>query len=517
MKLFIHAIVFSLFCGAVYGQPVIEWQRCLGGTSADKAQSIFQAADSGYVITGQTSSNDINVTNNHGQIDFWVTRVNAAGILQWQQCFGGSSSDVARASQQTSDGGIIVAGKTQSLDGNVTGNHGFSDFWLVKLDALGNLQWQKCYGGISVDECRAVSQTPDGGYIAAGLTVSNDGDVSGNHGGSDMWIVKTDMTGNLQWQKCLGGTGNEEAYGVIPTSDGGYIAAGNTGSSNGDVTGNHGSTDVWIVKLDSSGNIQWQKCFGGTGAESAASVIQTADGGYAAIGITNSNNGDVSGNHGGLSDYWIIKFDAAGILTWQKCLGGTLDDQGTTILQTSDGGFIAAGYSNSVNGDVTNNHGLYDQWIVKLNSSGAIQWQKCFGGIGSEDCFALCINNESEYVTAGSSDLSNGDVSGNNGQADFWIVKTGFTTALIEDKNGFDSVKVFPNPSDGLFHVTISEEKFTDRTIEVYDVFGKAVETLQNKNSDSTVLINLSKHQKGVYFIKVIQGAKTSIHKIFYM
>jgi len=170
------------------------------------------------------------------------------------------------------------------------------NYWIVKLDGSGNIQWQKSLGGINEENAFSIQQTADGGFIVAGFTQSNNGDVSGNHGFSDYWVVKLDGSGNIEWQKSLGGSGDENASSIRQTTDGGFIVAGFTASNDGDVSGNHGSRDYWIIKLDGSGNIQWQKSFGGSGDEDASSIRQTADGGFIVAGGTLSNDGDVSGN-----------------------------------------------------------------------------------------------------------------------------------------------------------------------------------------------------------------------------
>jgi len=176
------------------------------------------------------------------------TTIQSPGI-EWQRALGGSNLDTTYSIQQTSDGGYIVAGYTESNDGDVSGNHGYYDFWVVKLDGNGNIQWQKCLGGSTHDAPFSIQQTSDGGYIVAGCTYSNDGDVSGNHGKDDFWVVKLDSDGNIQWQKALGGSSNDWAHSVQQTSDGGYIVAGDTYSNDGDVSGYHRDGDFWVVKL----------------------------------------------------------------------------------------------------------------------------------------------------------------------------------------------------------------------------------------------------------------------------
>lgn len=161
---------------------------------------------------------------------------------------------------------------------------------------------------------------------------------------------------SIQWQKTFGGTNDDGSTVVKQTDDGGYILVGYTGSTNGDVIGNHGSNDYWIVKLNGTGLIQWQKCLGGTGADYAFDVEQTSDGGYVVLGVTSSNDGDVIGNHGA-SDYWVVKLNSTGLIQWRKTLGGAFGDYAYSIVQTVDGGYVVAGYTFSSNGDVTINHG----------------------------------------------------------------------------------------------------------------------------------------------------------------
>jgi hypothetical protein len=236
-----------------------------------------------------------------------VVKLSEDGSLQWKKCFGGKGADFANSVQQTTDGGYIIAGRSDSNDGDVTGNHGDLDFWVVKLSEDGSLQWQKSFGGSGIDEAESIRQTADGGYIIAGNSLSYGGDVTDNHGYVDLWVVKLSDVGSLQWQKTYGGSRYESVFSVRQTSDGGYIIAGYTDSKDGDVTGNHGKEDFWVVKLSDVGSLQWQKTFGGSGMDVAYSIEQSSDGGYVVTGQSDSNDVDVKGNHGS-SDFWVVKF-----------------------------------------------------------------------------------------------------------------------------------------------------------------------------------------------------------------
>jgi len=308
--------------------------------------------------------------------------------IQWQKSIGGTGTDIAYSIIQTSDNGFIVAGNSSSNNGDVSGNHGLGDYLVVKLSVTGNIEWQKSLGGTNEDDARSIQQTLDGGYIVVGSSNSNNGDVSGNHGGADYWIVKLNSIGDIQWQKSLGGLSNEGANSIKETEDGGYIIAGTSASTNSDVSGNHGSIDYWIVKINIEGNIEWQKSLGGSNQDNLCSITQSFDGGYVIVGYSVSNDGDVSGNHGGV-DYWIVKINSIGTIEWQKSLGGSNDDIPFSITQTIDGGYIIAGNSSSNDGDVSGNHGYVDCWIVKINSIGIIEWQKSLGGSNQDFVYSI--------------------------------------------------------------------------------------------------------------------------------
>jgi hypothetical protein len=229
----------------------------------------------------------------------------------------------------------------------------------IITNAQPTLQWQKSLGGTDDEVATAIQPTTDGGYIVAGYSSSNNGDVSGNHGGRDYWVVKLNSTGDTLWTKSLGGTDDEVANSIQQTTDGGYIVAGYSSSNNGDVTGNHGNDDYWVVKLNSTGDTLWTKSLGGTDDEVATSIQQTADGGYIVAGWSVSIDGDVTDTHGS-GDYWIVKLNSSGDTLWTKSLGGTSSDLANSIQQTTDGGYIVAGNSWSNDGDVTGNHGVRD-------------------------------------------------------------------------------------------------------------------------------------------------------------
>ncbi len=397
MKNIISFVFLIIFCfnGRAQNPPSLLWENNYGGTSQEVAHGIQQTTDEGFVIVGYTFSSDGDVTGNHGSSDYWIVKTDNTGTLQWQKCYGGSNADQAYSIEQTTDGGYIIAGLTESNDGDVTGHSGFYDFWVVKTDQSGTMQWQKCYGDSDSQVASSLQQTNDGGYIIAGHTNS----IINSY---DFWIVKTDDSGNIQWQKSYGGSNQDDAQSVQQTADGGYIIAGFSSSNDGDVSGNHGNADYWVVKTDVSGNIQWQKTYGGSEHDIARSIQQTTDGGYIIAGESSSNDGDVSGNHGS-SDFWVVKTDPSGTIQWQKCFGGLNYDFANTIQQTTDGGYVIGGAS-----DYPEYNSLYNL-LIKVDSSGEIIWQNSFGS--------------SQEITSVKETIDGGLILGGNSLENYWAAR----------------------------------------------------------------------------------------------
>jgi len=519
MKSFFFSFLIILTGFAAQAQaPEIEWQKSYGGTNDEEARSIQQTADGGYIIAGASSSDDGDVSGNHGNSDCWIVKLDDAGGLQWQKSFGGGNEDYAWAIQQTADGGYIVAGGTKSNDDDVSGNHGGFDCWIVKLNDTGNIEWQRPLGGTSSDFCYSIQQTADGGYIVAGDSGSFDGDAASNHGNVDCWIVKLNDTGAIQWQKSLGGMNNDLGYSIRQTTDGGYIVVGFSTSGDGDVSGNHGGSDYWVVKLNDAGNIQWQRSLGGSNDDFAYSVRQTADGGYIVAGESNSNDGDITNNHGD-DDSWIVKLEASGAIEWQRSFGGSDMDYTICIQQTTDGGYIASGRTMSHDGNVSGNHGGSDYWIIKLSSSGGLQWQKALGGTGDGRATSIWQTTDGGYIIAGSSTSDDGDVSGNHGGSDYWIVKLSGTTGINDtDAETANRLLLYPNPNKGSFILEGVVPGPGNYTLTITDVSAQQVYKQHIKISAGNTLhreINTGNLPPGVYFLHLLKDNESIAVKKF--
>lgn len=350
--------------------------------------------------------------------------------------YGGSEDDTFHDVTATNDGGFIALGYSQSIDGDIVDNTTqVNNYWLVKTDNAGNIQWSKTYGGTDDDRGEEVIQTSDGGYALIGYSRSSDGDVSTNEGFQDHWIVKLDTQGEIQWQKSYGFPGSDQAFSIIQTLDGGYFTAGflDVTASNGE--GNdlleteeggairatqHGVGEFWGHKLDANGDMQWRRYFGGTNNDRAYTTLQADDGGILMIGASESTDFDIS-NSKGSYDFWVVRMDASGTLLWERSFGGSEIDIAYAATKTPDGNYVIAGDTRSNDGDVTGFNGNADAWIIKINDQGDLLWEKTVGGTNFDTARAITATVNGLAIT-GSSRSDDIDVTTNAGQNDIWMV-----------------------------------------------------------------------------------------------
>lgn len=360
--------------------PAHYWAVSFGGPRREAAWSVAHTSDGGSVVAGWTESFGGKWT------DAWILKLRGDGSIQWQKAYG-KDWEQAASVQQTSDGGYIVAAQTYSFGA------GGMDYWILKLDEKGNIQWQRTYGGGADDQAVSILETRDGGYIAAGETKSF------GAGNWDVWVLKLDKDGAILWQKSYGGEELDmsSAEPVHQTSDGGYVLTGRTKSFGA------GGSDAWAVKLDKDGAILWQKTYGGSADEYARSIKETPDGGYIVAGYTESFGA-------GAMDIWVLKLDRKGNLQWEKTYGGPEPDVTYSIQKTLDGGYVLAGETESFGA------GNGDAWVLKLTGDGTIQWQKTYGGKAWDGAVSI-RQTSGGYVAAGETETYGA------GKLDYWVLK----------------------------------------------------------------------------------------------
>jgi hypothetical protein len=497
-----------------YAHAQVRFAKTYGGTSYDSASSVQQTSDGGYIVAGMTTSFGA------GNWDIFLIKTDANGNILWAKTYGGTYSEYASSVQQTSDGGYIVAGMTTSFGA------GGRDILLIKTDANGDVQWAKTYGGTNDDFAYSVQQTSDGGYIVAGTTNSFGAGVG------DFFLIKTDASGDIIWAKTYGGTNTDLAYSVQQTSDGGYIVTGLTRSFGA------GWNDVFLIKTDENGDIQWAKTYGGTSSDAAYSVQQTSDGGYIVAGFTYSFGA-------GVGDFFLIKTDASGDIIWAKTYGGTNTDLAYSVQQTSDGGYIVAGFTLSFGA------GGRDILLIKTDANGNIIWAKTYGGTNWDEGYSVQQTSDGGYILAV---LTNSfgagwydilfiktDASGDIGSCGIvQDVSPTVNTASPTVNTPTPSVSSpsfavnSPSPTITFPALTVSEpcplsisescqiasglitpykggikvSGSGEFEVKVYNVSGGIVKSIKGKNE---VKLELS---RGVYFVEVVSGGKVIRKKV---
>lgn len=404
-RIILTGIFLFIFCASLTLNA--QWARTYGGSDFDRAFFIQQTSDGGYVAAGYTASGGAGVS------DFWVLKLSLAGVIEWQHTYGGSGDDVAYAVQETSDGGYIIAGNTNSFGA------GESDYWILKLTSEGDVEWQFTYGGIGDDTAYSIQETSDEGYIVAGYMHFFGASTS------DICILKLTSGGDIEWKHIYGGTGDDKAYSVQETSEGGYIIAGSTQYLS---ALDH---DFWVLKLTSTGFFEWQRIYGGSGDDVAYYIQETSDEGYIVAGDTDSFG--VNG-----SKLWVLKLTSIGDVEWERIYGGNDNDYLNCIQETSDGGYVVTGNTYSFGA------GDSDILALKLSSAGDIEWQRTYGGSEEDVAYYIQQTSDGGYVAAGYTD------SFGAGGSDFLVLKlfpdgdidpscelVGSSVATIQDTSTF--------------------------------------------------------------------------------
>ncbi|PSG90142.1 hypothetical protein [Aurantibacter aestuarii] len=408
----------------------LQYAKNFGGSKNELASAVVKLQDGGYAVFGETQSIDIDITDKSDtSYDYWLLRFNAADELLWSKTYGGSLDEKGADLIATQDGGFVLTGYASSSDGDVSQNFGNQDFWITKLDSSGNITWEKSFGFNGSDRAYAIIQTQDSGYLISGVLDVTASAGQGNtlqannqlHAGGDYWAVKLDATGNQEWTKYFGGNLSDDPFGVAETSSGNFILVGASDSADVDISNNKGSYDYWVVSISDTGALLWEKNFGGTQIDEAHGIIKTSDNNFIIVGNTRSDDTDVSVNYGD-SDLWLIKIDENGNLIWEKTIGGASFDTASSITKSANG-YLISGSSRSENAFISTNNGQNDALVVQIDETGAVLWLKTIGGSEFDFAYDVTQLNDGSIIAVGETTSNNFDLSNNNGFTDALIIK----------------------------------------------------------------------------------------------
>lgn len=511
--------------------PNIEWMKDYGGSNNEYFRSVIKTLDGGYLIGGYSGS-DISGLKTESRkgfnFDYWVLKLDATGVIEWQKDLGGGgtnpftelSGEVFTSVSQSGDGSYYICGYSDSpiLGDKTQACYGSDDYWIVKLSSSGVVLWDKTIGGSSADRCYAISSTPDGGCVIGGQSYSG---ISGNktessRGSWDYWVVKLSASGTIDWQKTLGGTGTDSAYSIVTNNDGSCLVGG---VSNSNISGDKtqvlkGYADVWLIKLTNSGAVDWQKDYGGTAGNGLYSIKNTPTGYVLGCESSSDISGDKSENSRGLNDYWIINIDFGGNIIWDKTLGGAGNENILQVDVCPNGGFVIVGASDSsISGEKTENtYGGTDGWIVRTDNLGNVLWDKDVGGTSPNDGLNQIIAlNDNSFITGGDFfSTPSGNIS-SSGSGGLDYVLLKFSPEDLRNESFISSsFQIYPNPTSSIVNIKTTNENI--QSIQLLDIQGRVV--VSQIINTSICQIDLSNYQKGTYFLKLTTTNERKVVKV---
>lgn len=504
-----------LACTSFNIEAQIIWQNTIGGNTYDDIEDVINTSDGGFLLIGLSES-DISgdkSENSKGAADFWIVKTNNLGVVQWDKTLGGSGNDYPATAIETADGNfVIVGGSNSNISGDKSENSkGGFDFWIVKIDNTGTVLWDKTIGGSDDDYAITISETSTNDLIISGDSASNtSGDKSENSRGfSDAWIIKTTSTGTLIWDKTLGGDADEEAIGLELTPDGGYIIGiiAESGISGDKTVNTSNNEDYWVVKLSNTNTIDWQKNYGGSSSSASilTNLIPTSDGGYLLAGDTDSGiGGEKTENTNGGTDLWFIKIDNTGAIQWQNSVGGSNDEYVPYGFEKAGGGFIFAAESlSNTSGDKTEDSNSNDIWVIELDASGNVIADKTFGTNSTEYPEQIIPTSDGNYVIVASvNDLSGDNTEAPVGNTDYWLFKIDESTLSVPTTKKDLNLNIYPIPASNKIHISSKE---IINTIEIIDITGKQISKINSPQKS----IDISEFPKGIYVLRLYTKHKT--------
>lgn len=544
----IYFSILALYSSFIHSQDIL-WEKTYGGIHADYLFDAEPTADYGFILAGSSLSDKTGnkENNNNGDLDYWIWKMKENGEPDWQKSFGGSGFDLLQSVKNTSDGGFILAGTSNSPNDfdKKEACKGGTDFWVIKLNAKGDELWQRTIGGKGQDELLSAFQTFDGGYMLAGSSSSspeirenNQAEIKSSldkpdlytkseksRGNMDYWIVKLNKDGIIDWQKTYGGQFTDVLRSMEQTKDGGYILGGYSNSPvSGDKTeAKKGVGDYWIIKIDNTGKIEWQNTYGGNGDNQLYVIHQTEDEGYIVGG--NSNSTSALTSLGGIvsngTDYWVLRLDPKGDVLWSKTYDFGKADILTSLIKNKDNTYLVGGYSQGVN---TSRDGIIgkptsalkknkeeDGYIaLKIDDKGERIWNETIASNGEDVLRKLFETRDGGYLLAGTSKSGTSkNKSSSIGGNDFWVVK--LKDKSKPEKTKRKSIEAIPNPVVTFTNVIIGYE-YEKGTATVVDMAGRILQ--QFSISGQTIPVDMSRYPEGIYVINIKTNVKTESVKV---
>jgi hypothetical protein len=364
-------ISFDFLVSKFSSENILEWQKHFGGSENDKALDIIQTLGGDFIVLGSSESSDLDVSENAGSKDFWLVKLSNNGVLLWEKSFGFLGEDYGTTLLETKDGGFLITGVLDVSASNGQGNakstiinHAGGDYWVLKTNHLGALEWSRYFGGSFTEIPLGIVETDNHNYIIVGSSDSNDFNISNNKGSYDFWMTKIATDGSLLLEKTFGGSEIDEASAITATNDGNFIIVGNTRSADKDVSKNNGAADIWILKVSKEGNLIWEKTIGGSSFDVAKAIYKTQDNGFLIAGSSRSLDNGFQNK--GQNDALILKIDENGNLLWQKTFGGSEIDFLYDVVELNNKSIIAVGESSSSDQDIPKNKGFTDALIIQI-------------------------------------------------------------------------------------------------------------------------------------------------------
>lgn len=495
---------FSMLSQSFFCQDIL-WEKSYGGKQAEFLYDVQPTADYGFILAGSSLSDKSKdkIVPNHGDLDYWVWKMKEDGTIEWQKSYGGNGTDQLISLKLTRDGGYILGGSSNS-DSKTDGEKenlkkekcfGNEDFWILKLNAKGEEEWQKTTGGFAQDNLSQVILTNDNGYLLVGSSASgkNGNKETVGYGALDYWIVKLDEKGKILWQKSYGGTFNDELKCAIQTFDGGFLLGGYSNSPfSGTKTKDlNGGNDFWIVKIDKDGNEEWQNVYGSKHDDQLSSILQDKDHNYILAGSTNEKD------EGKDKDMMVLKINDKGETIWKEKYNFSKQDVLTTIIPSIDDSYVIGGFveNNSKTIQKKTNYMLF-----KINNEGEKLWDNKLNGQANDILRKVIETRDGGYLLSGTRK--------NKGTSDFLVIKIGDEKKPKKER---ESIEAFPNPTEQYTNIIVGYE-FEKGTATVVDLAGRVLQTFEVNSR--TIPVDLGNYPAGIYIVNIKTGKKSNGVKV---